>query len=205
MAKKYESKLHRFIRLGVPILVGAVLIGGAAYLLLVRPLQIANEKKQFEKARLSIEELYTKLEAKIGTPDQIKRESYCSYTSAKFSKGRRACSVKINGAYLNVDLLRANTIMSDAASLFNSALSNYSVESRDQPSQFVSPDINHRGDQSYSQSIDSVEGFGCGVQYLYPVVQDQVDPYIQRFNNTLFIEIYCSKDSKAEHYPLKTF
>src|SRR3990167_1392881 len=95
--------------LGIVGLILVVLVAG--YFGWWRPHQIKEEKKQFEKAQASIEQLYSQIEAKVGKPDQVKRENKCSYTSVEFGRGSRSCDVIIFGLYENRSTAQANELL----------------------------------------------------------------------------------------------
>lgn len=201
--KKPESKLHKILRISGLSILTLIAIGITSYITVIRPLQIRQEKKNFTAAQASIDQLFSQIEAKIGKPDQIKKEGYCRYISQEFGRGPRSCSVNIRAQYESRDMNQANSLMAGAASLFKSSLYDYGTNSRGEPSLFVEPDLKHRGDQKFSQSLDDINGLSCGIQYLYPVTQDPVDPNTQKFNQVLTLEIYCAGSAKSEHFPVK--
>src|SRR3990167_8992620 len=106
-----KSKLHRIVKNISFSIIGLVVLGGLAYVVVIRPIQIKNDKNNFLKAQSSIEDLYSKIVAKIGKPDKVKRESYCSYTSVEFGRGARSCDTSTYAIYKNQSINQANDLL----------------------------------------------------------------------------------------------
>lgn len=190
-------------RLSFPLFLFFVaLVGVVGYFGIYRTVAIKVEKDRFLKAQESLEDLSEQIQAKIGKADQLEKDNSCRYQSLKFSRGARSCSIRLDMQYEKRAMDQANTLMKEAASLFGGRIEENFGQQKDL-SMFVAPDINNRGDQIFSQNLEDINGLGCGIQYLYPVTQDATNPYIQRFDEILTINIYCSGDAKAEHFPVK--
>jgi len=173
------------------------------YFVLYRPYATHQEKKDFEKAEAALNELYDKIVAKIGKPDQEKKVNKCSYASREFGRGPRSCSVNIYVLYENRGLEAANTMTKNVATITGTQL--YPGPGEESLAEFVVAQYPHVS-QYFDQEFNDIESITCGARYSYPVypTYSTIDPLQTTFHENLQIELSCSGSAKSEHYPVIT-
>lgn len=176
--------------------VGAVLF---VYFVLYRPYTIHLEKKSYEKAESSLNELYEKIVQKIGLPDQKKNNKSCAYSSEEFGRGNLGCAISIQLLYEDASVTTANSKMSAIAPMVDSQLYP-GAGTRDQK-EFVSANLNNN--QTFGQDYSSFDDISCTVSYRFPFISVQHEAIFETTNEeNLFIELVCGGSAKAEHYPV---
>ncbi|OGL29681.1 hypothetical protein A3D14_03615 [Candidatus Saccharibacteria bacterium RIFCSPHIGHO2_02_FULL_47_12] len=173
------------------------------YFVLYRPYAIHQEKKDFEKAEATLNELYDKIVAKIGKPDQEKKVNKCSYSSS-FSefetRGDRSCDVAIYALYENKNAEQSNTIMKTASQIVGTSQIR-KVFGSQQQNAFV-PIVSPSTQQSFAQDYNNVSGLRCGVSYSYPIEAGLYEVFKPKAAESIEIELSCYGSARAEHYPV---
>jgi hypothetical protein len=194
-----KTKLKRWAK-NSPIYL-LMLIGLVAfiYFVLYRPLAIHQEKKNFEKAEASLNELYEKIVQKIGLPDQKKNNKSCGYSSVVFGRGDLGCAVSISALYENINSDSATLKMKQIATFIGNKL--YPGAGTRNQEGFVPKDRNPV--QSFRQDYKKFNDLSCTVSYSYPVYPTYSYSIFQtEFAENILIELSCGGPAKAEHYPV---
>lgn len=177
--------------------VGAVLF---VYFVLYRPYTIHLEKKSYEKAESSLNELYEKIVQKIGLPDQKKNSKSCKYTTEEFGRGFRSCSVSIYALYENKTAQEANDLMGDIMPIAGS-FPITKVYGSKQPDIFLSSSA-YQDKQSFTQSLGGMDDLTCSIGYTYRIVASPYEMFTPKSSDNLVVELSCGGSAKAEHYPV---
>ena len=178
-----------------------VIVGFVGYFGIYKTIAVKQEKDRFLKAQASLEDLYSQIEAKIGKPDQVKREQSCSYSSVEFGKGSLRCGSAIYLIYTNRDYQTSNTLMSEVQPLVGTKL--YERLARKELTAFVSSkQVSTK--QGFSQGYKIFGGISCAVSYSYPnSSMYPSDIFTTTSSENFQISLSCSGDSIAEHFPVK--
>ncbi|HLB66551.1 MAG TPA: hypothetical protein VJJ78_03080 [Candidatus Saccharimonadales bacterium] len=196
-----KSKLHRIVKNISFSIIGLVVLGGLAYVVVIRPIQIKNDKNNFLKAQSSIEDLYSKIVAKIGKPDQVKKEQSCAYANRAYGKGPRSCAVGIFFLYEKRDLRHVNLLLAKSTQSVGQDV--YPGPGEKYQNAFIS--LKKNGDQNFSQDLMSVNTISCTANYSFPVYPSFFTSLFKPQSNSNFmISLTCGGSSKSEHFPVKT-
>jgi len=194
-------KTKRFTRDKTIGLVGLIIvIGIGVYVGVYRPYSVGQDKERFLQAQASLEELYSQIEAKIGKPDEIKRDQSCDRANLKSSQGPLLCDVGISMWYKNRDVHQSNSLMRSSISLNSTEIRIGSGSAEGKA--FVSAEIK-RGLQVFYQSINSFSGLSCAIGYRYPTTPSLEEQFNSKYDENFEIHISCGGPAKAEHFPLK--
>jgi hypothetical protein len=191
LSTKTKSRLNN-VFLGLLILVAVGVLG---WFFAVKPILAAQEKKRFEKAAASLQQLADEIQAKIGKADEVIESRSCGYSSAKFSKGNLSCAVRVELNYLGYDLSKSNRALTDVSGLIGSTLypgaGNFDTSSFED----MAP-----AEQSFSQGFEKAN-LSCKAAYLYT---DSTKFRTARPDETsgLVISLNCSGSSLAEHFAI---
>lgn len=161
------------------------------WVLIVNPFLNRQEKNRFEAAYAELESLSKQIQEKTGTPESIETDKSCGYSSAKFSRGHRSCTVKSDIRYTDVTFDTANSIMSNAEPLVGTDLRFGLVNSHQ--SVF---EKNERKEQRFIQQFYSNE-LRCSVEYVL------LASYNLEETNDLTLNLSCGGPARAEHYPVE--
>ncbi len=194
MVKKY-ARIIRFVLYGLVIL---GVLGIVAYALVVRPLQIHQQKQNFAKAEASLDALEKQIEDKAGKPDQILKSKTCSRAHLLSESGPLGCDVTISLNFTSKDAGSATNIMNQVKALSSEPIrigSGVTTGTSFKSAQLV------RGTQIYYQSIPSISSLTCAVGYNYPA---RNTPNTLRDSSSSFsLDVSCGGPAMAEFYPVK--
>jgi len=191
--KKYANKIF----LGFVFVVGLTAV---SYIFVYRPYSIRQDKERFTKAEASLDEVYNQIVAKVGKPDEVKKDNNCAYANRVYGKGPRSCSVGIYLLYENKNSSSASSTMADVAPIIGSKI--YAGPGERDQTNFVPVQLNKT--QSFSQDYKQFGEIDCGIDYLYPVSpSNQNDTFQTSFDENLEITLICGGPAKAEHFTVK--
>lgn len=206
-------KHHRLISFLAVLLI--IFIGVSTY----NKVLAWQEKKEYEKARVALEALYTDIEKNVGNPDKVERESRCGYGSAKLTRGFRGCSVSISFKYSvsgpAETTQKAESIINETNRHFDITYSDFSSKLPFRPLEAERVrDPNMRGLLISNEAVASIQsdevinflGYdrSCTVSFLY----GRGDYYALPMPNDgspehLSVYLVCGGGAQAEHYPVE--
>lgn len=149
---------------------------------------IKAEKQDFLAKQAQLEEIANKI-SEANKPDEVKSSQSCRYQSAKFEKGDLYCTVEASLLYQNTESESANRIVTDSVVLVDSTELKNSIK----PGSITFPAEYDPQISNLSQKINKISN--CSASYIYP--------YPNKEDNNLMVLLFCSKVSKAEHFPLE--
>ncbi len=166
---------------------GVVIIG----LFTKNQAEINKERKQFLMAQTEVNDLGAKL-VKATNPDKHEAVAYCDYGHVKFGKGGRTCWAQYYLLYTNTDKAKATELFNEIKKL-SSQKKEYSIRSSENMSSLESISF-----KSYIQSK-------CGAAiYYYENDNPTIGfPSFDQPKNSALVEIDCSGEANAEHFPVK--
>ena len=156
-------------------------------------------KKNFEKAEASLNELYGKIVAAVGKPDQEKKLNRCSYTSQVFSKGARSCDVIIYGLYEARDADTSTQLMKNISSIVGSSRVK-KVRGIIAEDSFVAG--SSMNPHSFGQDHMNISAIDCVGSYSYPVSNGTNKIFTSHSDQNFELVLSCGGPAKAEHYPV---
>jgi hypothetical protein len=206
---KTKAKIQKLIK-SLPIYC-LILVGLTAfsYFIVYQPYAVRQDKKRFEKAEASLDELYAKIVATVGKPDQEKKDKSCVYSSPfnEFqTKGDLSCAVDLYFLFSPKSLASSNYVMAAMSKIIGTSPHNSQGEhdylGRPNPKNFVG--YNGRGlSQKFSQNLNiQFDNVSCGISYIYPVVALFDKEFSNLATENLEIILDCSGSARAEHYPV---
>jgi hypothetical protein len=200
MAKKSPANTKKFTKdkvLGAAGILIIVIIGG--YFAMYRPLMIRRDKDRFIKAQASIEDLFTQIEAKVGKPDQVKRDQSCSYANREFERGPLACAVSIYALYGERTIEEASGILLDSSLVVGTPLLQFGEQVTPQFTLAPQKPV----EQTINQDYKHIAGLSCKVDYSYPFVSGLYDVFTSAPANSIKLSLVCGGPANAEHFPVK--
>src|SRR3989344_6777709 len=175
-----------------------VIVGFVGYFGIYKTIAVKQEKDRFLKAQASLEDLSKQIEAKIGKPDQIKRDRSCGYSSpfSMFDKrGYRSCFVGVYILYENKGLEDANSKMSQISPLISAKL--YPGAGEKYQKEFIP--VTQNNHQSFSQDYKNFGEISCSVSYSYPQFPTfSTDTFQTTFKENFQVILSCGGDARAE-------
>jgi hypothetical protein len=193
-----KTKLKRWAKNSPIYLLMLVGLVAFIYFVLYRPLSIHQEKKNFEKAEASLNELYEKIVQKIGLPDQKKNNKSCGYASRAYGRGDRSCSIGIMILFKNKGSTESTQLMQTAAKLVNDS----GLSLLGEPVDSFRPAGEYPGNQNIRQDYTKIAGLTCTVQYTYPISAKSNSSFTGLALENFSVELNCGGQAKAEHYPV---
>jgi hypothetical protein len=190
-----QKKLKQIVKKLPLILVALLVVGLLGYFLAYKPYAVKKDRELFTKAEATTEEMYSKVIATIGQPDQLQREKSCDRANLKSEKGPLLCDVSINLQYSDKDLSNSNDVLHSLQSLGTSPIRIGSGAANG--NEFVSP-TNQKGLQMFFQDYTHIGKLNCTLGYIYPY-EGTNTPAAQGIE----VALSCSGPAKAEHFPLK--
>lgn len=190
-----QTKTQKILRYVIYSLLGLVVAGTLSYVLVIRPLQVRNQKANFDKAEASLDTLAKQIETLIGKPDEIKKEKSCDRANLLSEKGPLVCTVSEYILYRNRNSEESTQFMEKLSGLSKQAIRTGSVSATNQ--RFVSA-LTIKGEQTFYQDFDLISGLNCSFSYSYPATQREFITSGENFE----AGIICSADSMSEFYPL---
>lgn len=197
-----SQKLFSMFKKTGLIVLGLIALSLFTYILVIRPLQIRHQKQNFDKAEASLDQLYNQIVAKVGKPDQYKKDKVCSYISQEFGKGPRNCHVSIYLLFENKDSAASTSLM-NRVSFFS--MSQLKSERLNSSLDSFKNYLQIKGPQTFDQKYSQIGNVQCGISYSYPVhpTYATIDPIMTKANENLQIELACSGPAMAEFYTVK--
>lgn len=177
-------------------------MGAVGYALVVRPLQIHNQKQNFDKAEASLDALAIQIQDKIGKADETKKEKTCGYSSQEFGRGPLGCGVQVGTVYAVSDVKEANVLNSEIRKFLLSSPS-LSV-TYDSEKTFLEPKNENQVQRNgYDIKFTDVS-LGCSIGLVFA---NNISPDLllksQLQQKNLSIELSCGGPALKEFYPLK--
>lgn len=194
-----QTKTQKILRYALYIFVGAAILGVVGYALIIRPLQIRQQKQNFDKAEASLDTLAAQIQQTIGKADQTKKEKSCDRANLLTEKGPLGCDVSFYLLYEDKNASQSTDLMKHTSSIVSTS----PLDLLGKPvNAFVPKDV-RGGDQTVDQDAINVAGLSCGVQYIYPVTTKLGQPFKPQVPENLEIVISCSGPAMKEFFPLK--
>jgi hypothetical protein len=160
---------------------------------------VRQDKKRFEKAEASLDELYAKIVATVGKPDQEKQDKSCAYASREFEKGPLGCAISVSALYENTTFGAANSKMTQITPLISNKV--YPGPGEKYQTNFVP--LAENNNQSFAQDYKKFVSISCAVDYIYPAYPSySSSPFQTKYTENFQIELSCGGSAKAEHYPV---
>ena len=195
-----RTKTQKIIRYSIYGLLVVGILGVVFYGLVVRPLQIHNQKQNFDKAEASLDALATQIQDKIGKADETKKEKSCDRANLLSEKGPLSCDIAIYMLFTDKNALKATDLMHNVVALLAGSPT---LKILGKPvTAFVPRDV-YGGDQTIDQDSDDFANLNCGVQYIYPVIPKLDQPFKTTNAENLLVSLSCSGSATKEFYPLK--
>lgn len=179
-------------------LIAAVILIVAGFVLYHKHATAAN-KKNFQDARATIDNIYYDAIKQIGPADNAQISSSCSRSHVEFSKGELSCDINTNFIYGVSDESESNDLM-------HKVQSTISTFSDFKPSKSLSLSIKDSlvVDSIYHIATDSYTSHGlkCTVNYIYDTPRE-TDLRLKSSNQKPFeVTIGCSGPAKQQYYRL---
>lgn len=198
LIQKVLSKVRGFSTNTWMLILAASVLGSIGLYFAYRQYAIVQDRKQFERAEVVVDQLYAGIVQTIGEPTKNTKNKSCSYASAKFSKGRRGCWVGYKLEYTVSGNDSANAIRAKVNSLYKTK-------------NLVS--IIYERDPSFAPTVDTVPGN----EPAYTLVDSSGLEYASRLEyydpNNIFnkditgyvvtLSIGHGGNAQAEYYPVR--
>lgn len=188
-----KKKLLKFLGLGT---IGVICLGLLAYGVVVRPLQIRQEKQNFAAAEAKLDDLAKQIEQTVGKPDEVKKEKSCDRANLLSSTGPLICSVSFNLLYKNTGAESATALMKKTSSLSNKELRIGSGVANG--TSFIAT-TKQRGEQTFFQDFSSPTKPSCSYSYSYP----GIDRNFAVSGENFVVGISCGGPAMDQYFPLK--
>ncbi|MES2971825.1 MAG: hypothetical protein V4702_05890 [Patescibacteria group bacterium] len=193
MARTKKQKILRYVILP---LVTISTLGVLSYVLIVRPMQIRNQKQQFEKAEASLDTLAAQIEQTIGKPDETKKEKTCGRANLKSSQGPLICSIRSYLLFRSKTADSASSLMAQLSTLSNKELRIGSGAARGTSFTSSSP---QKGEQTFYQDFSLDSEPSCSFSYSYPATDREFTVEGENFE----LGLVCGGKSLSQLYPIK--
>jgi len=191
---KTKVRIIRYTLYGLLILGLTALLG---YVLVLRPLQIRQQKQNFTKAESRLDELAKQIEATIGKPDATKKDKSCGRANLLSEKGPLGCDVSIYLLYENKTADISSALMQKVA-LFSD--SNLRIGSGSAHGKSFVNKSQQRGEQTFFQNFGATSQLPCSFSYSYPLMDRKI--FIPKAEENLQIGLSCGGPAMAEYYPV---
>lgn len=191
----------KLILLGATVLLVTYILG---YYIVVRPIQVNNQKKEFDKAEQEITALANRIKEKTKRVHTVNKDSTCHYASQKYTTGPLSCGISIKLTFLEVTASEANEIMKQSSQEGDGAVrANYGL--RDPVTKLPAEnfwDTPELFDQEFYQNLSSYGGLTCGTSYIYrsSSTQAQKTGANESTIKNLDVSMDCSGPALAEFY-----
>jgi hypothetical protein len=151
---------------------------------------IYNERKTYREAEVQITQ-FTNAAAKLA-PSTKEIRKYCSYSSAKYSRGTLGCAIDSSVKYEDIDDAQVKQIMERANAILSSARWHYLQDNTWNYTNYPKAEI--------SSSVYQFKNLSCGVAYRYEIDNER-QIIMVRNKKGLLLEIGCSGPAAREYYP----
>lgn len=191
--KKHWFNQKRW-RVALGIVLAVLLLIGIRSIYLNK--QIAEEKKAFDASFVEVQKRADRLSAEF-KPTTREDAQTCDYASQKFSKGSLSCNVRSELTYSNVSVKQANEIMNKSTKINpGTPLAGNSVGTIKNVPYF------------YDLSVDEADRHVAQLVVQRPSESDPMKCFSSfrlsssEKNYNLLVTYSCSRNAKAEHYPV---
>lgn len=167
------------------------------YLGAVRPIRIALEHAQFNRAEKELEQTYQQIVAAIGEPNEVVRDKSCGYGSALYERGPRSCGISIAAIYKKPGLDRANEIVAKVSNAVGDEAEGY-MGGGLKKNRFAADAIESSQELSSSIVNRSHHNLVCQVDYF--LSSQGLSTNIN--DEKLTVKLWCSASTLAEYYPV---
>lgn len=183
------SKVRGFSTNTWMLILAASVLGSIGLYFAYRQYAIVQDRKQFERAEVVVDQLYAGIVQALGEPITNTKDKSCSYASAKFARGTRGCGISVKSTYniseknKPIDLGRkiATQIRDEDLVVLFSSIEGKNYESLD---------------PSYSGSIELASDGTSKKCYI---------SLTENINTSSTVTIFagCSGRAQAEYYPVR--
>lgn len=99
LTQRVLSKVRGFSTNTWMLILAASVLGSIGLYFAYRQYAIVQDRKQFERAEVVVDQLYAGIVQVLGEPITNTKDKSCSYASAKFARGTRGCGINIASTY----------------------------------------------------------------------------------------------------------
>lgn len=178
-------KRHKLLIIILVIVIGLIVVIGSS--LFSNKIAINQEKKQFESAEASLDQLQTEIIAKLGEPVSANSTNVCGYASTVDGRGDRGCGVGFELSYATDDLRKYASDLGITIDSNPSVKTTYTSYNPDNIGTYQSLG----SDFTFNSSL-----LQCGATVKNMAALGSPKPEVR-------IRISCYGDAKAEYYPVK--
>ncbi|MBA3758271.1 hypothetical protein H0X10_01395 [Candidatus Saccharibacteria bacterium] len=191
-----EPKIKKWLKLALKGVLLLIFVSVLAWFFVINPYLIRQEKKRFDQAAISLEQLAQEIQTKIGPANEVIQDNSCGRANLKSEKGPLSCSVSSSLTYAINNTEDANILLTEASTLNTNEL-------REGPLAtdivFVSPSKS-KSTQIIYQNIGVIESFRCVTSYEYSF--DDTLEVTSKHN--LKIIVNCGGAAKTEYFPIES-
>lgn len=193
-----QKKLQSKFRFAIYSLLGAGVLGCVVLFFVVRPLQIHNQQRSFDKAEANLDTLATQVQEKIGKANEIKKTKSCDRANLLNAKGPLGCDISVGLLYLDSNSTQSSEKMISISDFLKSPVRIGSGATHG--STFLSRSTTN-GLQIFYSDVENVDKLSCSASFRYPSTVDEklADTQIEQF----LVNLSCGGSAYKEYYPLK--
>lgn len=189
-------KTKKYLWFGLRILGVAVVLGIILWFAVISPYLTRKEKLRFEAAATELEKLSQKIQDRSGIASKPSNSKTCNYSSAKFNKGFRSCSLNIKLHYPGYSLEMSNDTLLRSSSIVGGQV--YPGPGNQDQDSFVE---NEGFQQVFTQEFKEA-GLLCNIKYEYNDTSRRLSGLGAHVDG-LVVYLHCGGPARAEHYPVE--
>lgn len=191
-----SPKVKKRIRAGLKVFVVLALVGIAAWLLVINPLLIREERKRFDAASESLKQLADEIQTKIGPADEVIKDESCGRANLKSEEGPLGCNTNYSLVFSTKNTDETNLLLQNASEISSNPLRKGPLA--DGTTFVNNPSANNT--QIIYQNIGFINNLSCVTSYEY-----RIQPSSEELSEShvLKIVVNCGGPAKAEHFPVK--
>ncbi|MBI5357962.1 hypothetical protein HZB74_03910 [Candidatus Saccharibacteria bacterium] len=165
--------------------------------------QVAVERYRFYDAEKKLDKLAAELQKELGDEYKLEKERSCDYSSVKYGRGHRSCSISVGAEKESISPDDANKL----AYAFKQVVDNNSLFKNKKTSENELPFALKQGTDSKSMSLSYSFGLegkdpycGAGTGYYQPSAYEVSGSMSKP---RISVSFYCFGDAKIEYFPVK--
>lgn len=192
-----QSKTKNWLNYAFMGLLIFVAVGVLGWFFAIKPILAAQEKKRFEKASASLQQLADEIQAKIGKADEVVKEESCGRAHLKNARGPLLCDTGYILVFKNKIAEVATRLMFQIGDFSAGKLrkgNDFGIASGEKDGfKFM---VRENGDtgQIFYQDLSDRFKLGCSASYRH-----EIEETVGIFT----FEISCGNKALAEHFPLR--
>jgi len=175
-----------------------------SYVFVYSPYSIRQDKERFTKAEASLDEVYNQIVAKVGKPDEVKKDNNCAYANRVYGKGPLSCGTDILFVYSVNNEGSANSILTSVNNMFTGSRQNFSITYVPKIHSFSALKDRKDFQEVNEDLVEKLTKISCYLTYKYASYDNALLP-ISFLNNSqnIVVELGCGGPAKAEHFTVK--